>query len=88
VPAEVEHADARPRKDLQVPHRERRGSLFEDPLDQPTVNTAHHGRALPGQVGERAAPHRHVQAVHERLEAVFAEDAGELGDGSSLGRRR
>jgi hypothetical protein len=42
------------------------------------MNAAHHGRALPGQVGERAPAHRHVEAVHVWIEAVLAEDAGEV----------
>ena len=88
VPPEAEHADARPRKDLEVPDGEPRGSRFQGPLDQPTVDAADHGRALPGQVGERATAHSHVQTLHVRLEAVVAEDAGERRDGPSPGRRR
>ena len=60
----------------------------QDPLDQPTVNAAHHGRALPGQVGERAAPIVTSRPSTCGSKPCVAEDACELRDGSSLGRRR
>jgi hypothetical protein len=74
---EAEHADARLREDLEVPELEPGRRLLQHALHQPSMDAAHDGGALAGDVGERAPPHRHLEPVHLRFEAVRVQDADE-----------